>query len=87
MKTAVFLFVSQVTASALPVRTTRECWQIYQHLMDRQALPVLIPPVVSVQSGDAQLYSLPVANSCTHFVLYTVVTHLFSQFHPNETYL
>lgn len=47
MKITLFLFVSQVTANALPVRRTRECWWICQHKMDRQFLRVLIPLVVS----------------------------------------
>ena len=59
MKIAVFLFVSQVTANALPVRRTRECWRICQHLMDRQFLRVLILPVVSAQSRDTHFCSLP----------------------------
>ena len=59
MKIAMFLFVSQVTANALPVRWTRECWRICQHLMDRQFLRVLIPPVVSAQSRDTHFCSLP----------------------------
>lgn len=47
MKIVLFLFISQVTASALLVMRTRECWQTCQQLMDRQFLRVLIPLVVS----------------------------------------
>lgn len=44
---ALFLFVSQVTANALLVRT-RECWRMCQRLMDSQFLRVLIPRAVSI---------------------------------------
>lgn len=61
------LFVSQVTANALLVRRTRECWRICQHLMDRQFLRVLIPPMVSAQSIQIHLCNLLTATVCTHF--------------------
>lgn len=42
-----FLFVAQVMANALLVRT-QECWRMCQRLMESQFLRVLIPRAVSV---------------------------------------
>lgn len=54
MKIVLFLFVSQVTAIALLVKTTRECWWTFQQLMDRQFFRVLIPLVVSCKEAHTQ---------------------------------
>lgn len=57
MKIFLFLSVSQVTANALLVMRTQECWQACQQLMDRQFLRALIPLVVSYKEG-AHVFSL-----------------------------
>lgn len=53
-------------ANALPVRRSRECWRVCQHLMDRLFLRVQIPLVVSAQSIDTHLCSLPRTTVCAH---------------------